>query len=74
MGMPAARLQDFCSGHGCYPPRPSISASTDVFVNSRGFHCLGDSWETHCCKHCHSSTTCRRKLFSSHKWFISSKS
>ena len=37
------RLGDICTGHGCWPPRANSSASTDVFVNSRGVHRLGDS-------------------------------
>lgn len=43
------RLGDTCSGHGCYPSRANISASENVFVNGRGVHRVGDSWDTHCC-------------------------
>ena len=43
-----ARLADTCSGHApCYPPRNNVAASTDVFVNGRGVHRLGDSWAPH---------------------------
>lgn len=60
MGMPTARLADYCSGHRCWPPRPNNQASENVFVNSRGAHRLGDSWNRHCCrKKCHSSVTCQ---------------
>lgn len=48
--MPAAhRLGDLCTGHGCWPPRPNISASSDVLVNNLGSHRLGDGWAVHCC-------------------------
>jgi uncharacterized Zn-binding protein involved in type VI secretion len=48
--MPAsARLKDFCTGHGCFPPRPNNQASTDVSINGRGAHREGDSWERHSC-------------------------
>ena len=48
------RLGDFCSGHGCYPPRPNDEASSDVFVNGLGVHRLGDHWVVHCCQNdCH---------------------
>lgn len=53
--MPAvSRLGDACSGHGCWPPRPSISASDNVFVNGRGALRQGDAYSVHCCKtNCH---------------------
>ena len=48
--MPAVtRLGDKCTGHGCHPPRPNRSASTDVFVNSKGAHRKGDGWHVHIC-------------------------
>lgn len=55
--MPAVtRLGDNCTGHGCWPPRPSTSASPNVFVNSIKVHRQGDSWATHCCgPACHAS-------------------
>jgi len=43
------RLGDMCTGHGCWPPRPSVGASPDVFVNARGAHRLGDGWAAHTC-------------------------
>ena len=49
----AARFQDICSGHGCWPPRPNNQASPDTFVNGRGWHRRTDSWEIHCCPPCH---------------------
>ncbi len=57
--MPAAhRHTDICTGHGCWPPRPNAEASPDVFVNSLGWHRVGDAWEVHCCPappECHDS-------------------
>jgi len=38
-----------CTGHGCHPPRANTSASSDVFVNSKGVHRKGDSWAVHIC-------------------------
>lgn len=59
MGSPVARLADLCTGHGCYPPRPNIEGSPNVFVNSRPHHRLGDGWSVHCCTGgCHDSVTC----------------
>ena len=57
----ATRLNDICTGHECFPSRPSIEGSPNVFVNGRPLHRQGDAWETHCCTHpdrphgCHSS-------------------
>lgn len=51
----AVRLGDSSRGHSDYPPRPNISASTDVFVNNKGVHRKGDKWAVHCNHHprCH---------------------
>lgn len=47
--MPAVtRLGDKCAGHGSYPPRPSISASTKVLASGKGVVCVGDSYAVHC--------------------------
>lgn len=70
MGMPAARLADICTGHGCFPPRKNIEGSNNVFVNGRPHHRKGDGWAVHCCIiTCHSSTTCS----GSHSVFINGK-
>lgn len=55
----AARLMDYCSGHGDFPPRPCISASTNVFINGRGAVRVSDVWDTHCnpAPSCHNGTT-----------------
>lgn len=53
---PVTRIGDFCSGHGCWPPRPTCSASPNVLANSLHVHRKDDEWITHCCgPSCHSS-------------------
>ena len=37
------RLGDVCTGHGCWPPRPNVEASPNVFVNSIAVHRLYDA-------------------------------
>ena len=55
--MPAvSRLGDRCTGHGCFPPRPSTGSSSDVYANNILVHRQSDSWATHCCgPSCHAS-------------------
>ena len=43
------RLADTSTGHGCFPARPNDTASTNVFINGRGVHRVGDHWIEHCC-------------------------
>jgi len=50
-----ARLADTCTGHGCWPSRPNDQGSSDVFVNSRPAHRVGDHWITHVCGSAHDS-------------------
>ncbi|MDR8014105.1 PAAR domain-containing protein [Ectopseudomonas guguanensis] len=48
--MPAvSRLGDNCTGHGCWPPRPSTEASPNVRVNGIAAHRQGDAWAAHTC-------------------------
>lgn len=48
--MPAAhRLGDICTGHACFPPRPNIQGSPNVFVNNIPIHRETDAWAVHCC-------------------------
>lgn len=48
--MPAVtRLGDTCTGHGCWPPRPSTGASPNVYANALPVHRQGDSWAAHTC-------------------------
>ena len=58
MGLPLARHRDLCCGHSCFPPRPSLTASSTVFCNGRGVHRVGDEWNIHRCgKASHGGTT-----------------
>ncbi|MDD3675231.1 PAAR domain-containing protein [Thauera propionica] len=60
--MPAVtRLGDLCTGHGCYPPRPSISAASTVYVNGLPAHRVSDAWAAHGCARCpaHGGTLAR---------------
>lgn len=48
--MPAVtRLGDSCTGHGCWPPRPSTGASPNVYANGIAVHRQGDAWAAHTC-------------------------
>lgn len=52
--MPAVtRLGDLCTGHGCWPSRPNIQASPDVYANGIAVHRQTDAWAVHCCPPCH---------------------
>lgn len=42
------RLNDLSAGH-CFIARPNDEASSDVIVNNKGVHRLGDHWVIHCC-------------------------
>lgn len=45
---PAVRQQDICTGHPpCYPPRPNVTWSGDVFINGLGAHRQTDAWAPH---------------------------
>lgn len=52
---PVTRKGDMCTGHGCFPSRPSNQGSPNVFVNTIPVHRESDSWSSHCCVSCHSS-------------------
>ena len=53
--MPAVtKLGSSCSGHSCFPPRPNVAGSGNVFINGISAHRQSDGWATHCCgKSCH---------------------
>lgn len=58
MSRNSARLGDICTGHGCFPSRNCITASTDVIINRRGAHRVGDQWSVHrCSDDSHGGTT-----------------
>ena len=62
--MPAVtRLGDLDSGEGCFPPRPSIQASPNVFVNQIPVHCQGHQRAVHCCgPYCHAAPLAKGSL------------
>lgn len=58
--MPAVTLLGHrCTGHGCYPPRPNVEGSGNVFANDIPVHRQDDAWHPHGCGDCtpHSSET-----------------
>lgn len=50
---PASRLGDECTGHGCFPPRPSIEGSPDVYINGKPALRKDDAYAVHSCKSSH---------------------
>ena len=47
--MPAAARQgDSCTGHGAYPPRPSVAGSPNVFIEGKPALRVGDAYAAHC--------------------------
>lgn len=55
MGQAVTRLGDNSTGHGCFPARPNLEGSPNVFINGIAAHCIGHAWDTHCCgPSCHS--------------------
>lgn len=56
--MPAAvRLGDTCSGHGCFPPRPTITAASKFIVEGAAAHRVGDQLAPHTCVVTHGGVT-----------------
>lgn len=47
----AARINDLCTGHGCWFPRITDEGSPDTFVNGRNQHRKDDHWVLHSCPH-----------------------
>lgn len=43
------RINDICSGHGCFPPRAATSGASTVIVNNLKAHRTTDSYAIHCC-------------------------
>ena len=37
-----------CSGHGCWPPRPSATSSEDTYVNGILVERYDDQMQSHC--------------------------
>ena len=47
-----SRLNDMCSGHGCFPPTPSIAGSPNVVINGLPALRQGDAVAPHGCGKC----------------------
>lgn len=47
--MQSVRLGDLSMGHSCWPARPNIEGSANVFVNGIAVHCTSHNWAVHCC-------------------------
>lgn len=47
MSQPVTRKGDKTTGHGPWQPRPSTSASGDVFADNIGVVRVGDTWAPH---------------------------
>lgn len=48
------RRGDLSTPHGCFPSRPSVEGSPDVFVNGLPIHRVTDLWAPHTCQTTHS--------------------
>ena len=48
------RKTDNCTGHDCWPPRPSSTWSPDVYSNNLNVERYNDTMQIHCCSACHS--------------------
>ena len=44
------RSSDLCTGHGCSPPRTSMSSSGKFFADGLPAVRVGDTWAVHGCK------------------------
>jgi uncharacterized Zn-binding protein involved in type VI secretion len=47
------RRGDLSTPHGCFPSRPSVEGSDNVFVNGLPIHRVTDLWAPHTCKTTH---------------------
>jgi uncharacterized Zn-binding protein involved in type VI secretion len=45
----AVRIQDICTGHSCFAPRPVVQCSTNVFIEKRGAVNTTHMWMPHTC-------------------------
>lgn len=52
--MNVVRQTDISQGHGCFPPRPCVTGSPNVFYNGLPSQRVTDYYPTHCCGNtCH---------------------
>lgn len=48
--MPLVTLRGMlCTGHGCWPPRPSTQGESRFRINGTGVHLQGHAWAAHTC-------------------------
>lgn len=59
-------LGDACSGHGCFPPRPTITGQGNFIVEGKPVHCVGDSLAPHTCVSTHGGVS----ITGSSKFFV----
>jgi len=45
----ACRIQDICTGHDCFPPRPVVQCSATVYIEKRGSVNSSHMWSLHEC-------------------------
>ena len=58
--MPPVTLQGhLCTGHGCYPSRPSVQGTAGFVVNGRPVICVGDRYAVHICLDGHDGVLAR---------------
>lgn len=54
----AHHVLKLCTGHSCFPPRPSKTGAKSVYINDTPAHRIGDEWFPHCCYgSCHPAVT-----------------
>ncbi|MDR1020449.1 MAG: PAAR domain-containing protein [Synergistaceae bacterium] len=63
--MPLITLKGMiCTGHGCWPPRPSVEGTSLFDVEGIPVHLQTHAWAVHCCPPCHDSVLAEgSKLF-----------
>lgn len=54
----AHHVTKLCTGHSCFPPRPSATGAISVYINDTPAHRINDKWLPHCCySSCHDAYT-----------------
>lgn len=46
---PVTRKGDLCTGHGCWPSRPSAEGDNRFMISGAPAHCQGHAWHPHTC-------------------------
>jgi len=46
---PVTRKGDICTGHGCWPPRPSVEGTPRFIIGGKEAHLQGHAWAPHTC-------------------------